>query len=409
MCPSLRADADNPWAAFSPEGRFQVRGAESGPLARLRLGVKDLYDIAGHRTGAGNPDWLASHLPATHHAEAVAKLLAAGADVIGKTMTDELAYSLNGENHHYGTPVNPVSPERIPGGSSCGSAVAVAAGLCDIGLGTDTVGSIRLPATFCGAWGFRPSHGAISSEGVVPLAPCYDTVGWIAPSAAILSRVGEVLLPADKPGIKPLPNQLLLGKDAWALANPAVSAALKAALPPLSSRFSVVVDEVLAKDGLMHWQQVFRVIQGSEIWKTHGAWVTARSPNFGPGIRERFQWASTISAEAAESARVERRRITAELNDEALDGTVLCIPTVSFLAPKLASPTAEEDRTRALCLLAIASLAGLPQVAIPVAQVDGCAVGFSLIAARGMDRALLARCCELVDCGALAAHPISAR
>jgi amidase len=389
------AAADNTWGAFTPQGIFNVPGAPDGPLARLRLGVKDIFDIAGYRTGAGNPDWLASHDPASRNAKAVDMLLAAGADIVGKTLTDELAYSLNGENHHYGTPVNPITPERIPGGSSCGSAVAVAAGLCDIGLGSDTAGSIRLPATFCGAWGFRPTHGAVSSTGVVPLAPSYDTVGWIAPTADMLARVGDVLLPAEQSDAAPLPTGLLVAKDAWALANPDVRGALDASLPPIMTRFSSVEHQVLTAEGLQQWQQIFRVIQGSEVWATHGEWIKARSPTFGPGVRERFQWASTINPEAADAARVERRRIAAIL-DDLLKGAVLCLPTVSFVAPLKGSPTAEEDRTRALCLLSIASLAGLPQVAIPVARVNGCAVGLSLIGPRGKDRALIACAAELM-------------
>ncbi len=387
---------DNSLGAFCPDGLINIQGAANGSLARLRLGVKDTFDIAGYRTGAGNPDWLASHGPAARHAAAVEMLLAAGADIVGKTLTDELAYSLNGENYHYGTPVNPVSPERIPGGSSCGSAVAVAADLCDIGLGSDTAGSIRLPATFCGVWGIRPTHGVVSSDGVVPLAPSYDTVGWMARDASMLARIGNVLLPARQADAVPAPSRLLIADDAWALANPDVRHALDAKLPSVLARFDSVAHQVLATDGLLQWQQIFRVIQGREVWNTHGDWIKSRSPNFGPGVRERFQWASTISAEAADAAAIERRRIAGEL-DEILNDTILCIPTVSFVAPLKGSPSAEEDRTRALCLLAIASLAGLPQVAIPIATVNGCAVGLSLIGSRNTDRALLASAAQLAE------------
>ncbi|ANN70974.1 amidase [Bordetella bronchialis] len=374
----------NPGGAFAPEGRFDLPGAAGGPLARLRVGVKDMIDIQGRVTGAGNPDWRATHGPAERHAPVVAQLLAAGADIVGKTLTDELAYSLNGENFHYGTPVNPVTPDRIPGGSSCGSAVAAASGLCDIGLGTDTAGSIRLPATFCGAWGFRPTHGAVSSEGVVPLAPSYDVVGWITRDADTLARVGQALLPGDTG----LPGRLLVADDAWSLASDAVRQGLEAPRAALMARFGAVEQVTLAQEGLLAWQQIFRVIQGREVWAAHGDWIARHAPRFGPDIGERFKWASTIAADEAEAAAVERRRIAARL-DELLQDAVLCIPTVSFVAPVKGSSTAAEDRTRALCLLCIASLAGLPQLTMPAMAGNRCAVGLSLIAARGRDRALL--------------------
>jgi amidase len=379
-------DPANPGGVFAPEGKFDLPGAADGPLARLRVGVKDMIDIQGRITGAGNPDWRATHGPARAHAPVVSQLLGAGADVIGKTLTDELAYSLNGENFHYGTPVNPVTPDRVPGGSSCGSAVAAASGLCDIGLGTDTAGSIRLPATFCGAWGFRPTHGAVSSVGVVPLAPSYDVVGWITRDAATLARAGRVLL--DVPGGEAAPTRLLIAQDAWSLAAEDVRLGLAAPLDTAMARFARVERISLAPEGLLAWQQIFRVIQGREVWAAHGDWITKHAPRFGPDIGERFKWASTIGADEADVAAVERARIAARL-DELLQDAVLCIPTVSFVAPIKGSPTAADDRTRALCLLCIASLAGLPQLTLPAVAGNQCSVGLSLIAARGRDLALL--------------------
>lgn len=387
IAPTPAFDPANPHGAFAPEGRFDLAGAATGPLARLRVGVKDMIDVQGRITGAGNPDWRKTHGIAAQHAPVVRQLLDAGADVIGKTMTDELAYSLNGENFHYGTPVNPVSPDRVPGGSSCGSAVAAASGLCDIGLGTDTAGSIRLPATFCGAWGFRPTHGAVSSEGVVPLAPSYDVVGWITRDAATLARVGRAVL-NNSAGQAGLPGRLRIADDAWSLASEEVRLGLAASLEGMKGRFGEVEHATLAPEGLLAWQQVFRVIQGREVWAAHGEWITRHAPRFGPDIGERFKWASTIPAGEAQAASVERQRIASRL-DDLLGDAVLCIPTVSFVAPVKGSTTAAEDRTRALCLLCIASLAGLPQVTMPVMAGSQCSVGLSLIAARGRDQALL--------------------
>ncbi|MGD1879287.1 MAG: amidase family protein, partial [Kiloniellaceae bacterium] len=214
---------------------FDLPGAGDGPLAGLTFGAKDLFDVAGHRTGCGNPTWAATHEPATAHARAVALCLDAGADLRGKTHTDELAYSLMGANAHYGTPVNPAAPDRLPGGSSSGSAAAVAAGLVDFALGSDTGGSVRLPASFCGLYGLRPTHGRIDVSGMVPLAPSFDAVGWFAASVWVMSSVAGVLSPGGT-GAAARPR-LFVAADAWSLVEPRVAEALR----PVSDRLSEIV------------------------------------------------------------------------------------------------------------------------------------------------------------------------
>ena len=187
----------DPLNAFCSHSTAALKGAPGGPLAGLTFAAKDLFDIAGHVTGAGNPDWLRLHTPAPRTAPVVQTLLDAGADMVGKTHTDELSRGIFGENAHYGTPTNPRAPGRVPGGSSSGSAAAVAGGLVDFALGTDTGGSVRIPASFCGIFGIRPTHGRLSLDGVVGQAPSFDTVGWLARDADLLARVGAVLLKAD--------------------------------------------------------------------------------------------------------------------------------------------------------------------------------------------------------------------
>src|SRR5438093_9304209 len=160
-------DQDN-LGAFCRHTHVAVKGTGAGPLANLVFGLKDIYDVAGHKTGFGSPDWLATHSPAARTAPSVQVLLDAGADLVGKTHNDELTYSLTGENAHYGTPINVNAPGRIPGGSSSGSAAAVAGGLVDFAVGSDTGGSVRAPASFCGIYGIRPTHGRVSLEAHVP-------------------------------------------------------------------------------------------------------------------------------------------------------------------------------------------------------------------------------------------------
>ncbi|MFQ5924120.1 MAG: amidase family protein, partial [Anaerolineales bacterium] len=211
--------------AFCKHAELTLPGAPGGPLAELTFAAKDLFDIAGFVTGAGNPDWLRTHKPATITAPAVQAVVDAGATLVGKTHMDELAFSINGENAHYGTPVNPRAPGRIPGGSSSGSASVVAGEVVDFALGSDTGGSVRIPASYCGTYGFRPTHGRISLTGVVPLAPSFDTVGWFAGKASVLERVGRVLLVDNSE--RSMPLRLLLADDAFTTADASVRSALQ--------------------------------------------------------------------------------------------------------------------------------------------------------------------------------------
>ncbi len=260
----------------------------SGPLSRLTFAVKDLIDVAGIRTGGGNPDWLKTQSCAMTSAPAVEALLAAGATLSGKTVTDELAFSLEGVNAHYGTPINPACPDRIAGGSSSGSAAAVAARLVDFALGTDTGGSVRVPASFVGVFGFRPTHDAVSMSGVVPFSPSYDTLGWFARDITTLSAVGDVLLPrASQVPIR----RLRLVRDAFALADPQVSSSLRIHCDALE-----IDDEIALFDGAEdEWLECYRVLQGAEIWRQFGPWIRSVQPRFGDAIAPRFADAASIT------------------------------------------------------------------------------------------------------------------
>ena len=199
----------------------------AGLLNGLSVGVKDSFDIAGHVTGAGCPEWATSQGLAAKTAPVVQTLLDTGANIVGKTQMDELAYSLMGVNIRYGTPVNSAAPDRVPGGSSSGSAVSVAAGLVDIGLGSDTGGSVRLPASFCGIYGWRPTHGLLSGENLVPLAPSYDTPAFFTRDLKTMATVASVFQTAQ---VNEEPLNFWLPSDLWALAEDQVSETLRGAL-----------------------------------------------------------------------------------------------------------------------------------------------------------------------------------
>jgi amidase len=375
--------------AFCRHTHIEVKGAENGPLAGLTCAVKDIYDVAGQKTGFGNPDWLRTHEPAARTAPAIQLLLDAGAHLVGKTHTEEMAWSLTGENAHYGTPINVSAPGRVPGGSSSGSAAAVAAGLVDFAIGSDTGGSVRLPASYCGILGLRPTHGRISLDGVCPLAPSFDTCGWFARDAGIFERVGRVLLRDGAPARTP--GRLLVAQDAFAFADKEAVAALNPGRDKVAALIGKPENVTVGDEPLTQWMEYFRLPQGAEAWAAHGEWVTRAKPQFGPAIKGRFEWARTIAPAEVARARARREEIARRMEELLRGDAVLALPSAPGIAlPRNSGPAVVDAlRARALPMLCIAGLARLPQVSLPLATLDGCPLGLSLIAARGNDTMLL--------------------
>jgi amidase len=381
-------DIQNPFGAFVPGPRAEVPGAASGPLAGLTFAVKDLFDIAGLVTTFGHPVWGQTHGPAVATAPVVLACLQAGGRMVGKTITMELAYGLTGENAWQGTPINPAAPERMPGGSSAGSAAAVAGRAVDFALGSDTGGSVRIPASYCGVFGLRPSWGAVSLAGAAPLAPSYDTCGWFAAEASVLRRVGDVLLPAS--GTGPL-GPLLRPDEVWANADAEVAAALAHAVTALERLLGPALPVSLAPEGLATFEAHFRASQAEEAWASLGPWVARHSPEFGPGVADRFAAARVMDPAKAAAGRAFRRGIAARMRGLLGGGAVMAYPTSPCPSPRRDSPQdmLQTVRVRSIGVTAIAGFAGLPEVSLPVARVAGAPVGLSLVAAPGRDLALL--------------------
>jgi amidase len=380
-----------------------IAGSASGPLAGLLAAVKDLYDIAGTRTGGGSPEWLAARQPAHAHAAAVAKILAAGATVTGKTICDEFFFSGSGINAHYGTPVNVRAPGRIPGGSSSGSAAAVAANACDFALGSDTGGSVRMPASYCGVYGLRPTHGRIDLAGAMAMAPSFDVGGFFANAPGVLRRVGAVLLEGER--VAGPVNRLMVAQDAFAEADAPVAALGHAFLARAARVLPQARETAIAPDGFDGWREAFRVVQGRETWASFGDFITRAQPRLGPGIKERMAYAATVTQAQADAARTIVGAARAQLRGLITPGTIVALPTAPCIAPRI-DMTAEESesfRVRVMRLGCPSVLAGLPQISIPAGTVAGCPAGLSLIAWAGGDEVLLGLACDLAKfCGVVA-------
>ncbi|MFB8007206.1 amidase family protein [Nocardia sp. NPDC056000] len=417
-------------AVWRMRGAPLIAAPGPGPLSGHTIAVKDLYAVAGFAIGAGVRDYPGD--PEPEHATAVAALLAAGADITGIAHTDEFAYSITGSNGTYGMPVNPAVRQRIPGGSSSGSAVAVARGEATIGLGTDTAGSIRVPAAYQGLWGIRTTHGRISTRGQLPLAQSFDTVGWMTRDPQTLAAVSNCLLPPDtvsthgaatagndhagdvaKNAANPVAADRIdesttvtvdLGAE-FETASDAVTAEpprlvvdtglCEVADPPLAAAVRIAADTLNAapvalEADLESWFMAFRTVQAYEAWRNHGPWITAHPGALTPEVAQRFAYAATITPAAADRSRRLLEAAASHLRS-ALTGRILLLPSTATFPPlRTANPAElEAGRTRTLHLTCLASLAGMPAVTFPLAGTDGLPMGLCLIGAPGTDQALI--------------------
>lgn len=366
----------------------KIENRES-PLSGATLAVKDLFHISGIATTAGNPSWEKSHPIPNQTASSVQKLLDAGACLVGKTITDELAYSLNGQNKHYGTPKNPITPERLPGGSSSGSAVAVSSGSAQIGLGTDTGGSIRVPASYNGLFGLRPTHGEIAVDNLVALAPSFDTVGWMCKDLNQLEKVADILLPEQV--VLDSPPKIGHANKLTELAEHQTQ--ISQLISTLGEHFKIAELPQLDTETLPV-QDTFRILQGAEIWQQHGTWLVEKDRKIAADIAERFDWCQTITPQQVAEAK-EQKSIICDVLDQCFQQVdLIVLPTTPGVAPLLNSngQSLAQYRNRLLSLTAFAGLAGLPQLHLPLFKdehLSGATSGISLLGPKGSDKQLI--------------------
>nr|WP_228536646.1 amidase family protein [Nocardia sp. XZ_19_231] len=391
-----------------------VGATSAGPLAGHTVAVKDLFAVAGHPIGAGVEDFLAERAPEPRHAAVVAALLAAGATITGIARTDEFAYSITGGNGRTGMPVNPAAPERVPGGSSSGPAVAVARGEASIGLGTDTAGSIRVPASYQGLWGIRTTHQSIDTTGLLPLAPSFDTIGWLARDAVALLTVADALYAnsvvlqqgpvsdSAQPDVRESAQRPSAAKSGWTtragmegrelVFDPVLSAAAEPEIAEQCLRAAVELGArpIALRGELDRWFAAFRTVQAHEAWAGHGDWLRAHPGALEPEVGDRFAWAATVTADGAAAA----RKVVAEAAAR-IRGTVghrvLVLPTTAGPPPLRAADQRTRDavRTATLRLTCLASIAGLPAVTLPLPNRHGLPAGLCLVGAANTDRFLI--------------------
>jgi amidase len=382
---------------------FDLKPAGSGPLNGLKFAIKDNIDVKGFKTGYGNPTWLKTHPVAVEHAICVEQILQAGGECIGKTITSELAFAIDGENHFYGTPLNPQAPDRLPGGSSSGSASAVACGVVDFALGTDTGGSVRVPASNCGIFGMRPSHDVISLTGTCPFASSFDTIGFFANSSDILLTVGQTLLAREESKMEL--GHIYFIKEVFETCDEDVLEALKLPIEKIKKQFGskaieTSLGELLTDPEVCQpdiWLNTFRVVQWAEIWTSLGSWIQANNPEFGARTQNSFNLAKSLDRSKISSAIRKREKLYGQLKKRLGPNDLLCFPTTPALAPIKGSLGLDRNKgtyfPRIFAGTAIAGIGRLPQISLPLGHYKNVPVGLSLIGANQSDTFLL----QIVD------------
>lgn len=389
--PKLSVSQEPPYdvlQAFVRENHVAISGSGEGPLKGMVFAAKDVFKILGSTVGNGHPEWLRTHEPDDFTSSIILRLLEAGADLVGKTVADELCYSISGENWNYGSPINPHDSRRYTGGSSAGSAAATAGGLVDFALGSDCLGSVRVPSGYNGILGMRPTFHRVPSDGEVPYCESFDMPGFMAASPEIFKKVAEVLLGADEKPAKV--KRLLIARDCFEAVNQDVAEALRPAVSYLGENLEEVREVTVSKEGLSEWAETFRIIQGYEVWKSYGGWVRKYQPHLNRGPKERLEWASTVTMRQYKEAYAKRKDIIAQVGELVADGGVICLPTAASVAPLRTASLEEINATRlqSTYLTCISPLTETPQINLPMVKQYEVPLGLGIIGEWGTDRAM---------------------
>lgn len=385
-----KAPPYDPLQAFVRDNHIAVEGLNKGPLSKYVFGAKDVFKIKGSTWGNGHPDWLRYSEPDDFTASAIMTLLEAGADLVGKTVCDELCYSISGENWNYGSPLNPVDTRRLTGGSSSGSCAATAGGLVDFAIGSDCLGSVRVPAAYNGVIGMRPSYERIQNDGEAPYCKSMDVLGFVALEKQVFQDVAEVLLGEDTENIKL--NKLYIIDDAFEAVDEEVQAAFKDVIDEIGSKLGHVEHITIAEEGLEYWvKEVFQIVQGYEVWESYSGFINKYRPRLSPGPKDRLEWASTITRERYLEAKDKQEEFRQRIEKLLADGAVLIEPTASSVAPLKSTSLKEINRLRIQSsnLLCISPLAEIPHLTLPLIEQHDVPLGVTLMSAKNTDRSLI--------------------
>ncbi|PKM69656.1 MAG: hypothetical protein CVU94_02755 [Firmicutes bacterium HGW-Firmicutes-19] len=387
----------DPLQAFVRDNHIALEGSKSGPLNGLVYAAKDVFMIKGSTFGNGHPDWLKTHEPDPYTASAVLKLLDAGADLVGKTVCDELCFSISGENWNYGSPFNPHDIRRYTGGSSAGSGSATAGGLVDFAIGSDCLGSVRVPAAYNGLLGMRPSYKRISNDGEAPYCASMDVLGYVASEPDVFKKVSEVLLGNDLEDVEF--KKLYIADDCFEALDLDVFEALKVAVDFVGSKLDSIHHVRVAPEGLNVWIEAFRIVQGYEVWESYGGWIQKYRPRLSRGPKERLEWSSTITRNQYKDALSEKQRIANDFKEFLPKDAILCLPTTATVAPLRTTSLEEINRTRAIStnFLCISPMTETPQVTVPLVKQHDVPLSLTLISTRGTDLALAKFASKLVN------------
>lgn len=386
----------DPLQAFVRDNHIAIEGAKTGPLKGLKFAAKDVFMVKGSTYSNGHPLWLETHGPDAYTASHIVTFLDHGADLVGKTVCDELCYSISGENWNYGAPLNPHDIRRFTGGSSSGSGAATAGGLVDFATGSDCLGSVRMPAAYNGLLGMRPTYKRVANDGEAPYCESMDVLGYVAKDPDVFQAISKVILKEDTE--KTPFKQLYIAKDCFDGVDEDVKHALQPAIEFISKQFETVSEVVVAPQGLDRWVETFKIVQGYEVWESYGGWINKHTPRLSRGPKQRLEWASTVTRNEYIQAKKDREKIIEYFKKFLPKDAILVLPTAASVAPLRTETLENINKTRAQSsnLLCISPLTNTPQVTVPLINQYEVPLGITLISNEHTDLQLAMFAAELV-------------